>query len=409
MAMISKPETKQNTFSEYDILIVGAGLAGLCLAYRIKATQPHLTIKIFDQQKMFIGDKTWSFHGKDVETLAPWQPFVTGSWDRYEVRFTRSQKIKQAYFTMSSHSFFQKMQTLLQKELLLATPIHSLTANSVFTEAGETYHGKVVVDARSSFPGSLRQMELAGWGFQKFLGLEIQTVKPHGLCEPIIMDAQVPQTDGYRFFYTLPLSERRLLIEDTYYSNSSALNRETSLRDLRLYAHDQGWTIAEEGRVEIGCLPIPTFQTIDPILPQSSQPLKIGAGAGFFHPVTGYSFLWSTRVAEALAQIPNPNPETYGRALQELHRQRKANEGFYLFLNRLMFLGSDERHRKNIFERFYSLPTSTIERFYAGRSRWIDRLRLLIGKPPIPISAALRVLLRGIPPHRQLLLKGEQR
>jgi len=51
---------------------------------------------------------------------------------------------------------------------------------------------------------------------------------------------------------------------------------------------------------------------------------------------------------------------------------------------------SEERYR--IFERFYRLDPRLIGRFYAGRSTMADRLRILSGKPPVPIGRALAAL-----------------
>ena len=45
-----------------------------------------------------------------------------------------------------------------------------------------------------------------------------------------------------------------------------------------------------------------------------------------------------------------------------------------------------------------TLPGPLVERFYAGRSSWADRARVLCGKPPVPIAGALRALTaRGKP------------
>jgi lycopene beta-cyclase len=45
-----------------------------------------------------------------------------------------------------------------------------------------------------------------------------------------------------------------------------------------------------------------------------------------------------------------------------------------------------------VLQRFYRLPEPLIARFYAGQSSVADRIRILAGKPPVPISRALRVL-----------------
>jgi lycopene beta-cyclase len=38
------------------------------------------------------------------------------------------------------------------------------------------------------------------------------------------------------------------------------------------------------------------------------------------------------------------------------------------------------------------LPEPLVARFYAGRTSSIDKLRILVGKPPVPVSRALGVL-----------------
>ncbi len=52
-------------------------------------------------------------------------------------------------------------------------------------------------------------------------------------------------------------------------------------------------------------------------------------------------------------------------------------------------------------QRFYGLPAPLIARFYAGRPTLADQLRILMGKPPVPLGAALRAALatdlRGTP------------
>jgi len=46
-----------------------------------------------------------------------------------------------------------------------------------------------------------------------------------------------------------------------------------------------------------------------------------------------------------------------------------------------------------VLERFYRLPEPLIGRFYAGRSTFRDKARILAGRPPVPIGRAIRALL----------------
>jgi lycopene beta-cyclase len=45
-----------------------------------------------------------------------------------------------------------------------------------------------------------------------------------------------------------------------------------------------------------------------------------------------------------------------------------------------------------VLQRFYRLRSALIGRFYAGQSTLSDKLRILSGKPPVPLGRALKVL-----------------
>jgi lycopene beta-cyclase len=43
-----------------------------------------------------------------------------------------------------------------------------------------------------------------------------------------------------------------------------------------------------------------------------------------------------------------------------------------------------------VLERFYRLPEPLVHRFYAGRLTFLDRARILSGRPPVPVLRAAR-------------------
>ncbi|MEC9481861.1 MAG: lycopene cyclase family protein, partial [Halomonas sp.] len=48
--------------------------------------------------------------------------------------------------------------------------------------------------------------------------------------------------------------------------------------------------------------------------------------------------------------------------------------------------------RWRVMQRFYGLPEPLIERFYAGRLTAADKLRIVVGKPPVPLDEAARAV-----------------
>lgn len=64
----------------------------------------------------------------------------------------------------------------------------------------------------------------------------------------------------------------------------------------------------------------------------------------------------------------------------------------------MLFSAARPHERWRLLERFYGLPEKLIERFYAGQSTRLDMARVLVGRPPVPIGAALASLAgRGRP------------
>jgi len=55
----------------------------------------------------------------------------------------------------------------------------------------------------------------------------------------------------------------------------------------------------------------------------------------------------------------------------------------------MLFRAAKPEMRYTVLQRFYGLKRPLIERFYAGQFTIFDKLRILIGKPPVPVTKAL--------------------
>ena len=154
-------------------------------------------------------------------------------------------------------------------------------------------------------------------------------------------------------------------------------------------------TSYEVARRETGILPI----TIA-IKPDVYAPMSIGIRGGYYHAVTGYSFPDAAKVADKLAhqilslvnggqKITNRNLQL---AMQNMQREHYSAERFFRLLNRMLFRAAKPQERYMVLQRFYGLGEGLIERFYAGDLTWRDKVRILIGKPPVPVFKALQNL-----------------
>ena len=368
------------------VVIVGGGLAGGLAALALAERRADVPVLLIEQGETFGGNHTWSFFDTDVapENLDLIRPMVAQRWADHEVRFPRRKRVLDiGYNSIRSVDFDGLLRRRLRADRYrLGRRIASIAPGHVILEGGERIEAEAVVDARGFRPAA--GLDLA---WQKFIGRTYQFIRPHGVDRPIIMDALVEQLDGYRFLYSLPFGATEMLLEDTYYSTSPDLDSHSLGQGLDRRAGEAGVTGEERG-----VLPVVLGGTIEALWPNSEPVARIGGGGGFFHPTTSYSLPDAVRNAALLAR----QRDFSAAALYALFRQRAAaqwNERrFFRLLNRMLFRAAEPEQRYRVLEHFYRLPDPLIGRFYASNLGTVDKLRILSGRPPVPIGRALSAM-----------------
>jgi lycopene beta-cyclase len=376
---------------EADVLLVGGGLAASLIALRLKRGRPGLRVIMLERDARIGGEHTWSHFATDVApAIGEWLgPLIAHEWAGYDVRFpAHARTLTTTYRAITSQRLHEVMSELLGDEAWLGVEASEVKAETVRLVDGRRLAAPLVIDARG--PRRSRRLAL---GWQKFLGQEARLAAPHGLTRPVIMDATVPQLDGYRFLYLLPLAPDRLLIEDTRYADGPALDIARIGGDIRAYVATQGWTVAEIIREEVGVLPIALAGDIEAYWDEAPVgAADAGMRAALFHPTTGYSLPDAARQAELVAGLPQLTTAAVREAIVAMSKRAWRRRGFYRLLNRMLFRAAAPAERYRVLERFYRLPQPLIERFYAGEASAADKLRILAGKPPVPIGRALGCL-----------------
>lgn len=384
---------------DFDVILVGGGLANGLIADRLATTRPELKVMIIEAGDSLGGDHTWSYHATDVSPAQDqWlREFGAAAWKDQEVRFPSYRRpIATGYRTIISSTLHDRLIKHASLAIRLSTRAQNINDNAVELAGGETLTAACVIDGRG-----LSSMPTLSLGYQKFFGLEVELAEPHGLTSPILMDTTVDQTDGYRFVYCLPYSPTMLLIEDTYYSDSTHLDPEALSKRVHRYASDHGWNINTVLREEKGILPVVLDGTLSMVWPEADKSARSGMRSGLFHQTTGYSLPFAAHTADGLANL---QPLTTTSASGFLRKQAETawdNQSFFRMLNRFLFIAAAGEERRRIFERFYRLPKSLIERFYAADLKSSDKFRILFGNPPVAIHKALCAIPPGAAASRR--------
>jgi lycopene beta-cyclase len=386
------PETIQHRAAavQHDLVLVGGGLQNGLIALACLARDPGMRIALIERSYELGGNHTWAIHPYDVPAAARGfvAPLVAHRWAGYDVRFPDGARTLHApYSAITSRRFASVMSAVFARSprasLLLGRTARAVRADRVELEDGEHVRGALVIEARGPSAPALADGDASegspaagGGGFQRFFGLELDLAAEHGLSRPILIDATVPQRGGFRFFYVLPLSPRRLLVEDTVFGRAPALDVDAARVAVLDYAARFG-RVDRIVRSELGVLPMP-WRSGPAAAPVS--PLVAGYQGGFFHPATGYSFPAALRLACHVAE--HARGGVLGPPLAALLRAHRRQTRFAERLNRLLFTGFAEDAMWNVFARFYRLPEPLIHRFYALATTPLDRARILVGRPP---------------------------
>jgi lycopene beta-cyclase len=376
--------------TDHDLILVGGGLAAGLIAWRLALDRPDLRVAVVERDGRIGGRHTWSFFDGDVpEVDRDWlRPATAHRWEAgYEVYFHGLGRVLETpYNSLTSERLHAVVAPLLGERLIGGEAVE-VAPDRVTLSDGRVLTATGVVDARG--PSATPHLDL---GWQVFLGRTLKLAEPHGLIRPTIMDATVGQGDAYRFVYLLPFDTTTVLVEDTYYADVPMLDRDLLRARIDAYARSRGWTVEAVTDEEQGVLPIVLDGDIDAFWSEGDAVARVGLAAALFHPTTGYSLPDAVATARMIAGMQDLSSTSLRAATEDWSKSLWAERAFYRLLDRMLFRAAEPGERWKVLRRFYGLPEGIVRRFYAGRSTALDKMRLLAGKPPVPVFKALHQL-----------------
>jgi len=372
------------------LIIAGGGLSGSLLALALAESRPEAALLLIESGSTFGGNHIWSFFDPDLDAEGRKlvEPLIAARWDGYDILFPKRRRtLGTAYNSITSDRLDEEVKRRLRPERYrLGARIAEIGPDHVRLEDGETLAAGGVIDARGA--ANLSGLDLC---WQKFVGREFRFDAPHSLVRPVVMDGSVDQLDGYRFVYCLPLSDRRMLVEDTYYSDDAGLDVAVLRGRIDAYLAGRGWVASAE-REEAGVLPVALGGRLDSLWDREPGIPKLGLRGGFFHPTTGYTLPDAVRTAQLVARHKRLDSVSLHALLRAEATRLWRARSFYRALNRMLFRAARPAERYRVLEHFYRLDRPIVDRFYAGRSSFFDKVRILTGRPPVPVGRAMKAL-----------------
>ena len=380
--------------SEYDLVIIGAGLAGLSLACWLlqlakdgPATRPRVCF--LEPRTFYSNDRTWCFW--DLEPH-PFRDLITHRWSCWQVsqgdQTARQSDGNAAYSMLPADALYQyalaKIEDVPDFDLHLGVTVSGVehTDDGALVSAGQRlWSAKAVIDTRPPDKGQLA----SGVGlWQVFSGLEI-TCPKHGLdiSTATLMDFQ-PGYPHPCFLYLLPLDEDHFLVEWTAFQPEKEPAPDYR-SDLDSWLQRQNLGYYEVTREESGSLPMLRMPKVQNV----GRVIRAGVGAGWMRAATGYHFVSCQRGSAALArQI------LAAHASGDWMLQDPVVRAGWLDWMDSVFLRALKRHPDKASQWFVGLFAATsaaqMSRFMNDQPRWRDALAVANALPPWPfVRAAL--------------------
>ena len=357
---------------DFDYIILGGGLSGLSLAYELnrQGCLVNKTLCILEKRKEYTKDKNWSFWDFNNNKF---ENCEKKSWTKFSISANNQTALmectKNPYRTIDSKKFYDFIIQELSKNknvsLVLGSEIITINTSTVITQQG-TYIGSFIFD-------SLLNNNLnSGLMYQHFYGCEIESEEDIFEEETVqLMDFNCEQINGMHFFYILPFSKRKALVETTWYSKNIKSLKEYQI-EIDEYLLKKN-IISKTNYTELGAIPL----NLPPTKLSKSNYLKIGTAGNLTRMSTGYTFSAIQDYSEQLVKKLR---------LENIIEAPIVRKKKYTFLDSI-FLSVIETDYKRMPEIFFNLfkknSTQSTIKFLCDRSNFFEDIKIILSMPKV--------------------------
>ena len=343
---------------EFNYIIIGGGCAGLSLAYELETHDKlkNKSLAIIEPRDEYKRDKTWSF----------WKVFphnfedcVKKSWNNFTINSPNETKYIECkttpYQTIDSELFYNKILSKLKlnKNITFFKNINEVNkSNSIIFNSVAKYD-----DQKNKL-------------WQHFCGVEIETDKEFFDDEIFnLMDFACDQRNKVHFFYTLPFTKNKALVETTWISeldNDSLKDYDQQIDNyLSNHLNIRNCKINYK---EEGAIPLFRQKSIKKL-----NEINIGSAGGMTRLSTGYTFLNIQEQSKYIREnIDNINKVK----LFQINKKYDFLDNIFLKV-----LKKNSSQMGNIFYKMFDSSPSSIINFLSNKSSLFEDLEIISKMP----------------------------
>ena len=343
---------------EFNYIIIGGGCAGLSLAYELETHDKlkNKNLAIIEPRDEYKRDKTWSF----------WKVFphnfedcVKKSWNNFTINSPNETKYIECkttpYQTIDSELFYNKILSKLKlnKNITFFKNINEVNkSNSIIFNSVAKYD-----DQKNKL-------------WQHFCGVEIETDKEFFDDEIFnLMDFACDQRNKVHFFYTLPFTKNKALVETTWISELDNDNLKDYDQQIDNYLSNHlNIRNCKINYKEEGAIPLFRQKSIKKL-----NEINIGSAGGMTRLSTGYTFLNIQEQSKYIREnIDNINKVK----LFQINKKYDFLDNIFLKV-----LKKNSSQMGNIFYKMFDSSPSSIINFLSNKSSLFEDLEIISKMP----------------------------
>ncbi len=351
---------------EFDYVIIGGGCAGLSLAYELDIHDKlkNKTLAIIEPRKEYSKDRTWSFWKVSPHNF---DDCVQKNWKNFSINVTgKTNHLKcdeYPYQSIDSGLFYKKINEKIKsnKNIFFFQNLDGINLRNSF-----------IFNSVPSITKSPQDL------WQHFCGVEIETQK-ETFDDHIfnLMDFDCEQRDSVHFFYTLPYSKNKALVETTWLSNMNDDSQKDYDYQLKHYLEENlkinNYKIIYK---EVGAIPL-----FYPSYKREKNKINIGTAGGMTRLSTGYTFLNIQEHSKYIRENINN--------ISEIDKFKIDKKYQYLDEIFLRVLKRNPKIMPDIFFKLFRASPKAVIKFLSNKSNFFEDLTIIFKMPKLTFIKAL--------------------